>query len=568
MARRVPPGWLRVKRRPARRRPFSRECQLFRARGLPSGPDDGFPRGAEMPQDKAESRNRQPRLPFLHSLKTRFIAALILLVGVVLGLSTWWNLSLHTGHMIQATEEKVLAVADAIDGGIQVAMREGHTTEVQRILEAMARDPDIEHIVILDEDGKIRQASKPGLVGRTVDPDRLSRYLAQADSAVTGRYENGRLIQSVVKKIRNRAECRTCHGAAAASLGTLQLEMSFGRTQRDIATMERAALWTVVLTGLVLASGGGFLMTRLVDRRVTRLSHAMARVEAGDLAVPAVPGGPDELGRLTESFNTMVDRLRAAREEIEAYHRQRLARAERLASLGEVAASLAHEIKNPLAGIAGAVRVIADELPEADPRKEIMEEILDQVHRLDKTVNDLLVFARPATPALAPCDVRRVLDRVLILLAGDPAAKAVRLVRAYAADTPEVEADGKQLGQVFLNLLLNAVQAMPEGGQVTLRTGLYAGNGVDAEPRNGSRQAVEVRVIDNGPGIPANVVPNIFTPFFTTKSRGAGLGLSVSRRIVEDQGGWIGVESTPGEGTTFRVVLPVRQADGRERMRP
>jgi signal transduction histidine kinase len=521
-----------------------------------------------MPQERLEGRSNGSRQPFLHSLKTKFIAALILLVGVVLGLSTWWNLSLHTGHMIQATEDKVRAVADAIDGGIQVAMREGHTTEVQRILEAMARDPDIEHIVILDEHGNIRQASKPALVGLTVDRDRLSRYLAQSDSAVTGRYENGQLIQSVIKKIRNRAECRTCHGATAASLGTLQLDMSFGQTQRDIASMERVSWWTLFFTGLVLAGGGALLMTHLVDRRVTRLAHAMARVEAGDLAVRAVPGGTDELGRLTESFNAMVDRLGAAREEIEAYHRQRLARAERLASLGEVAASLAHEVKNPLAGIAGAVRVIADELPEADPRKEIMEEILDQVHRLDKTVKDLLVFARPATPTLAPCDVHQVLDRVLILLAEDPAAKAVRIVRAYASDTPQIEADGKQLGQVFLNLLLNAVQAMPDGGQVTLRTGLYAGNGADAEPWSVSGQAVEVRVSDNGPGIPAHVVSNIFAPFFTTKSRGAGLGLSISRRIVEDHGGWIGVESAVGEGTTFRIVLPVRPADGRGRMRP
>lgn len=521
-----------------------------------------------MPGDTPDDRSRTPGQSFLRSLKTKFIAALIVLVGVVIGLSAWWNLSLHTRHMLQATEEKIRALAEAIDGGIQVAMREGHTTEVQRILEGMARDPDIERIVIFDDGGRIRQASKRDLVGRVMDRDRLSRYLAQSDFTVTGRYEDGELVQSVVKKIRNRTECRACHGTATEFLGTLQLDMSFGRTQEQIADMKRAALWTVLLTGLVLAGGGGALMIRLVDRRITRLADAMARVETGDLTVRAAPDGRDELGCLTESFNTMVDRLRVAREEIEVYHRQRLARAERLASLGEVAASLAHEVKNPLAGIAGAVRVIADELPATDPRKEIMEEILDQVHRLDKTVKDLLVFARPATPTLASCDVHQVLDRVLILLAADPAAKAVRIVRAYEPGMPQLEADGRQLGQVFLNLLLNAVQVMPDGGQVTLRTGLYAGNGADAEPWRPSGQAVEVRVSDNGPGIPAHVVSNLFTPFFTTKSRGAGLGLSISRRIVEDHGGWIGVESAPGEGTTFRVVLPVRAADGRGGMRP
>ncbi|MBP2672396.1 MAG: integral rane sensor signal transduction histidine kinase [candidate division NC10 bacterium] len=511
-----------------------------------------------MPVDPLEGRNHRRYPPLLYSLKTRFVAALILLVGVVLGLSTWWNLTLHTGHMIQATEEKVQALADAIDGGIQVAMREGHTTEVQRILEAMARDPDIEHIVILDDGGQIRQASKPALVGRTVDPDRLSRYLAQADSAVTGRYESGKLIQSVVKKIRNRAECRTCHGATAATLGTLQLDMSFRQTQRDIATMKRAALWTVVLTGLVMAGGGGFLMTRLVDRRVTRLSHAMARVEAGDLSVPPIPGGPDELGRLTESFNTMVDRLRAARDEIEVYHRQRLDRAERLATLGQVAASLAHEIRNPLAGIAGAVGVMADELPDTDPRKEIMAEILSQVRRLTKTVQDLLAFARPAAPTFASCDLHQVLDRVLLLLAEDPVAKRMRLVRNYGFDVPRLEADDKQLGQVFLNLLLNAAQAVHGEGQVTITTRLNHAGGADGEPSaSDGGQTVEVSVTDTGPGIPPGILPELFTPFFTTKPRGTGLGLAISRRIIEDHGGWIRAESPPGQGATFRIGLPV-----------
>jgi len=521
-----------------------------------------------MPENLPEGRDRWFRHPFSSSLKTRFITALILMVGLVIGASTWWNLSVQTEHMLRATEEKVRALAEAIDGGIQVAMREGHTTEVQRIIEGMSQDPDIERIVVFDEGGRIRQASKKELVGGTIDRDRLSRYLAQADTTVAGRYENGELIQSVVKRIRNRVECHACHGATAASLGTLQLDMSFGQTQEQIAQMERSALWTVILTALVLAAGGGVLMTRLVDRRVTRLVHAMARVEAGDLTVRAVPDGQDELGRLTQSFNAMVDRLRAAREEIEAYHRQRLARAERLARLGEVAASLAHEVKNPLAGIAGAVRVIADELPETDPRKEIMEEILDQVHRLDKTVKDLLIFARPAAPTLAPCDIHQVLDRVLILLAEDPAAKAVRIVRAYEAGLPWVHADGKQLGQVFLNLLLNALQAMPDGGQVTLHTGLHAATGTGDERQGLNGQAVEVRVSDTGPGIPAQLVSEVFTPFFTTKPRGAGLGLSICRRIIEDHGGRIDVDVTPGEGTTFRVVLPLGVRRGHVGGRP
>ncbi|HEX9897780.1 MAG TPA: ATP-binding protein [Candidatus Methylomirabilis sp.] len=521
------------------------------------------------------------------SLKVKFVTALVLLVSVVIALSTWWTLDVHRRHMLQATEDKVRAMTDAIERGIHVAMREGRSQEVQRILEEMGRDPDIERIIIFDTRGKILRASKPVLVGRILDRDRLSRYLDQPDFMVTGLQENGQLVQSVVKKIRNRQECFACHGKQEVVNGVLHVDMSFRQTQEQIAEMERSALFMMLLTAGVLAAGGTVLMVRLVERPVARLIGTMAKVEAGELEARAELRTRDELGRLAESFNTMVEKLRAARAEIEGYHQERLARAERLATLGELAAALAHEIKNPLAGIAGAVQVIADELPKADSRKEIMREILSQVHRLDRTVRDLLAFARPGKPEISPCDIHQVLDRVLLLLAESPEAKDVGVVRAYQAGIPRLDADDKQMGQVFLNLILNAVQAMPGGGSVTIATRLVR-NGdrrsVDSSigqfggtERSGQRdqltnrpmhqltspsdgQWLEVAVSDTGPGIPPHILKDIFTPFVSTKRRGTGLGLSVSRRIVEDHGGWIEAESPAGSGATFRVCLPLDAA--------
>jgi hypothetical protein len=508
-------------------------------------------------------------LPMLQSLKVKFVVALVLLVSVVTGLSTWWMLSVHRGHMLQATQDKIRALSEVVERGIQVAMREGRSEDVQRILEEVGQDPDIEQIVIFDTRGKILRASRPELVGRTLERDRLSRYLDRPDFAVAGRYEGGQLIQSVVKKIRNRPECFACHGKDEPVNGILHVDMSFRRTQEQIAGMERTALWTMLLTAAVLAIGGAVLMIRLVERPVAGLVQAMSKVEGGDLGARAHLGTRDELGRLADSFNTMVDRLKAARAEIEVYHQQRLARAERLATIGELAASLAHEIKNPLAGIAGAIQVMADEMPETEPRKEIMREILNQVHRLDRTVRDLLAFARPGKPEIAPCDVHQVLDRVLLLLAESPEAKHVRLVRAYQPGIPRMHADGKQLGQVFLNLLLNAVQAMPNGGQITLRTVLREVDGADGEGAQARGRMVEVALSDTGLGIPPHVLKDIFTPFMTTKRRGTGLGLSVSRRIVEDHGGWIEAESPPGQGATFRIFLPLERSDNElgERLR-
>lgn len=519
----------------------------------------------------------------LYSLKVKFVAALVLLVSVVLGLSTWWTLEVHRGHMRRATEDKVRAITEAIDRGIYVAMREGRSQDVQRILEEMGRDPDIEKIIIFDAQGKILRASRPEMIGRVLDRDRLSRYLDQSDLTAAEVRENGGLIHAMVKKIRNRPECTPCHGTQATVNGILHVDMSFRQTEEQVAEMERSALWALAFTALVLAAGGAILMVRLVERPVAGLMRAMAKVEGGDLEVRATLERRDEVGRLAENFNAMVEKLKAARAEIEGYHRQRLDRAERLATLGEMAASLAHEIKNPLAGIAGAVQVMADEMPEADSRKEIMHEILTQVHRLDRTVQDLLAFARPGQPEVEPCDIHQILDRVLILLAEDPEAKRMRVVRAYQPGIPRLDADGKQLRQVFLNLILNAVQAMPGGGSVTIATRRCDGGQLVESSRSqlgGTRNPggsdeltdrqsdhstnrlaeggwVEVAVTDTGPGIPPGILKDIFTPFVTTKRRGTGLGLSVSRRIVEDHGGWITAESPPGQGATFRVRLPL-----------
>ncbi len=504
--------------------------------------------------------SRPPRffLSPMDSLKVKFVAATVLMVGVVIGLSTWWNLSIHRGHMVKTTEDRVRALTDAIDRRIYTVMREGHIQDLQQILEDAGRDPDIERVLIFDLQGKIQRASRPELVGQQLDRAKLLRYLDQPETVVSGYYEEGQLIQSMVRKIANGPECVRCHGTQATVNGILHVDMSFRQTQAQIEEMERSALWTVLLAGAVLAAGGGFLMVRLVDRPLASLMEAMATIETGDLTVRASHASRDEIGRLAESFNTMVDRLEAARGEIEAYHRERLERAERLASMGELAASLAHEIKNPLAGIDGAIQVMADELPDTDSRKEIMLEVLSQVRRLDRTVRDLLAFARPGRPDVAPCDLHQVLDRTLLLVAEDPKAKHVRVVRDYRAGLPPLEADGKQLGQVFLNLILNAIQAMPGGGQVRIRTalpGMGGGNGAGPLPAG---TVVEVEIADTGPGIPPHLLEEIFKPFVTTKHRGTGLGLSVSRRIVEEHGGSIAAWNQPGGGASFRIRLPAR----------
>jgi signal transduction histidine kinase len=213
-----------------------------------------------------------------------------------------------------------------------------------------------------------------------------------------------------------------------------------------------------------------------------------------------------------------------------------------LARLGEMAAVVAHEVKNPLAGIRGALQVIGGRLPETSRDRAIMGDIVARVDSLNEIVEDLLIFARPREPRLSPVSVAELLEDTAALLRKDASHATVDV--AIAGDRPTIGADPEQLQTAFLNLLLNAVQASASGGRI--RVTITSDNGL-----------CRVAIADAGPGIPAGTLDKIFEPFFTTKHRGTGLGLPTARRVVELHNGTIAVDCPPGGGTTVTVTLPV-----------
>jgi signal transduction histidine kinase len=228
-----------------------------------------------------------------------------------------------------------------------------------------------------------------------------------------------------------------------------------------------------------------------------------------------------------------------------------MVRADRFATVGEMATGLAHEIKNPLAGLSGALELLAEDLSENPRQAEVVGEMRHQVARLTHTMESLLSFARPPRARLRDTDLNATLDNVLFLVRQQRRLAAIH-VESDLGQVPHVLADPNQLEQVFLNLCLNACQAMgPAGGRLTVRSRLTEGR-------------VTVDVEDTGPGIPEHVRPNLFKPFFTTKREGNGLGLAISARIVAEHGGNIGYRCPAGGGTVFTIALqPVKVAPER-----
>ena len=222
---------------------------------------------------------------------------------------------------------------------------------------------------------------------------------------------------------------------------------------------------------------------------------------------------------------------------------------DRLVSLGELSAYVAHEIRNPLTGIRTTVQFVGSKFKPSDPRREDLDDVITELDRIEQIITGLLMFARPPVARPRPCDLRQLLDKTLALLEIQLEDSHVRLTREDAEDLPMLDADPDLLQQVFLNLCLNAIQAMPAGGELHVATGVRR--------YRTRRSMVDVSFRDTGVGIPKELMERIFDPFFTTRSVGTGLGLPISVQIVRDTGGVLTAKNNSGGGATMRVSLPV-----------
>jgi signal transduction histidine kinase len=260
-------------------------------------------------------------------------------------------------------------------------------------------------------------------------------------------------------------------------------------------------------------------------------------------------GRNDEIGDLGCDFNDMVAQLKASREEIQRLHQTQMSRAEHFATLGELAAGLAHEIRNPLAGIAGVIEIVSRDLPPNSAARLVIKDAKEETLQINRILTELLEIARPKPPQFRVSDVCSTVEHAVMFARQQAITKRITVEFEIKDTIPPVEHDPNQINQVLLNLLLNAIQSMDKPG--VIRVSLKHDDG-----------AVFITVADEGKGIPPETLPNIFRPFFTTKGHGTGLGLSLARRIVDSHGGHIDVTSVVGKGTQFLVELPItRSAD-------
>jgi len=481
------------------------------------------------------------------SVISRVILLNVLLLAFGIGTLSLFHLHREQNHQIAVTQKSARLLLATIEKSIFNSMRLGDSAEVQAILELVGGSHELEGVRIFSPSGQILKSADPEEIGHWTNPQDFSLFQQKATEGFF-QSKSGVRVLSMISPIVSDDRCFKCHGKDRKVIGILNMNFSLEEMYGQLRASSQIFVFSTIAIIVLLAAGMSYIMIRLLRRPLEQITGSMWQVEEGNLTVRMAPKNNDEVGRLMLGFNAMVSNLERAQSELQNMHSQQMERADRLASIGEMSAGLAHEIKNPLAGISGAISVLSDDYADQDPRREIFNQIQDQVRRLDKTINDLLYFGRPGDPEFSYADINSLLRQTLLFVSQHSEARNIGRVEELSPELPPVWIDQKQVQQVLLNICINALQAMDGSGTLSVQTKTV---------KHGDKSWVRAEIRDNGPGISLAVQKQIFTPFFTTKTRGTGLGLSICRQLMENNGGNLQVESQLGRGSCFILHFPV-----------
>jgi two-component system NtrC family sensor kinase len=521
------------------------------------------------------------------SLGFRLLAPLLATVGAVLAVYAVLSLGSIEEDYLRLLRADVERSSRLINRATHDGMLLNRKEEVQTTIERLAEAPEIAAIRIYDNLGTIAMSAQKEEIGRRIQldsetcrschQDGRTRDAAVLEHASPARVDVGADVVRHLSVIENEPTCATalCHAHPSDQrvLGVLDLEMSMAPLEAAVATAQRQVFWTTLILIVIVGTVVALFFRYLVERPVRQLYQGTLRIADGDLETRIEVPGRHELARLAGAFNQMAADLSAARQELTQWSQkleekviektEELRRAERqvlhmekMASLGQLSATVAHEINNPISGMLTYARLVKRELQQQPLDPAVRDELTGNLSVIEREcsrcgaiVQNLLLFSRRTGAAMAPVDLNEVVERSLMLVKHHLQLKGVQLHSELLSGNRQIVADAGQLQQALVALLVNAVEAM---------SGLEEGEGRLTVRLSGSDDEVRIDIGDTGVGIPDEVLPKIFEPFFSTKEaeKGVGLGLAVVYGIVQRHGGQIEVDSKVGRGTVFHLRLP------------
>jgi signal transduction histidine kinase len=478
------------------------------------------------------------------NLYPKYIVTVTSIMLLVVGLFSLVLVEINTRQIYAADEKRVELITEIIKNGLKAIMLEGRGgKEFQKFLDNVIAK-DIGAVRIFSENGIVFNSTIPGEIGTRIDEKYMHLYRSHEDASVSAYESDGNRIYSSIFVIKNDWPCQKCHGEWQKISGILGVEVSTDNVGKSLSHVKKMVAGSYCVTTLLFLVAIALSGRYLIKRPLGVLTQSLGNIENGDLASRIPVNSKDEIGEIATGINSIVAELRKCRDEILQFSSDKDRHREKMASLGEVAATVAHEIKNPLAGISGALQVIAEDIPEDSPRKEICREILDEIDRLDNAVKDMLLYAKTPEPHFILTDINGIIERV----AGGTGVRLGRPdveIEVVLGAVPEVLADPEQMEMVFLNMLRNSLYLMPDGGVITVLSHYREDTG-----------EIEIAFSDTGGGIPDETIKDVFKPFFSTKQLGTGLKMAINRNIVENHRGRIEVMSRPGAGSTFSIIIP------------
>ena len=537
-----------------------------------------------MPETESD-RGQWERLT--HSISAKLISLLLLVMLGIFGLLGYLNIRLHRQHLEAATLASAERVSDVIKRSTSYYMLRNNREGLYHAMATMADEPGMVRVRIFDREGNISYSSDPSEVGHAVDKSAEACYGCHAQSQSLEhlnrpdrfriyRDASGQRILGVITPIENQPSCSNavCHAHPASQkiLGVLDTNLSLSKTDAQLAQSSWRMLAYTMFALLDISLLTWLFVWRLVGQPLKHLKDGTSELAGGNLGYQLEVDSTDEAGQLASSFNRMSLQLRAANEEIVAWAKtledrvdqktRELKRAhehvlhvEKMATIGKMAAVVAHEINNPLSGILTYAKLLKKwiqrgeaETSKKNDAEQCLDLIADESRRCGDLVKNLLTFSHTSPMNVQTTDLNTVVDRSVRLVAHQLELNGVELHLDLPSNLPAIQCDPGQIEQVLLALIMNAIDAMPRGGNLWVSTRM----GDESD-----ELAIEVR--DDGSGIPPEILPNIFEPFLTTKETGksVGLGLAVSQNIIEGHRGRVDVHSEVGKGTTFTVTLPV-----------
>ncbi|MCJ7770062.1 ATP-binding protein, partial [Candidatus Bathyarchaeota archaeon] len=511
-------------------------------------------------------------------------AKLILVVGFILilsiGVYSYVNIASQRRQLIGEVTRGAFRISETIRRSTRNDMLGNLRDDLHQMIQTIGQQEGLEKIRVFNKEGRIMFSSDGEDIAEMVDKKAEACYachsaekplerLRTPDRSRIFEGKEGHRVLGVISGIYNEPDCYTseCHAHPAEQkvLGVLDIGMSLADVDREIRGAQNKMIMFAIVAFLVISVTIGISINRYVTRPVNELVKATQRIAEGDLnySIPIKTGG--ELAQLASSFSHMTSDLKRADEELLGWAKtleqkvqerteelrktqNQLLQSEKMASLGKLAAGVAHEINSPLTGILTYSSLLHKTKQDGDPDKDDLEVIVNETNRCKRIVKGLLDFARQTEPQKVLSDVNEALDKSINLISHQAGMQNVKIEKKTQPDLPKIMIDTGQIQQVFMNILLNAIEAMPEGGALTVHLGV-------------EDKAIVIGFTDTGVGIPDENLSKIFDPFFTTKKqgKGTGLGLSVSYGIVEKHKGNLEVKSRVGKGATFTVKLPLEE---------